>query len=148
MSFPSPLGDLTLFEEDGFLLALDWGRAEGGAETPLLSNAKQQLTDYFTGRRQDFDLPLKPEGTAFQKSVWTLMRAIPFGQTTTYGALASRLATSPRPVGTACGRNPLPILIPCHRVVATDGRLGGYSGIDGVETKKFLLSLEGAPFTP
>ena len=148
LSFPSPLGDLTLFEENGSLVAVEWGRTEDGGETPLLVEARQQLLDYFAGRRRDFDLPLNPMGTPFQKSVWALMRAIPFGQVDTYGALAERLATSPRPVGTACGRNPLPILIPCHRVVGATGKLGGYSGIDGVETKKFLLSLEGASFTP
>ena len=148
LSFPSPLGDLTLFEENGSLVAVEWGRTEDGGKTPLLVEARQQLLDYFAGRRRDFDLPLNPMGTPFQKSVWALMRAIPFGQVDTYGALAERLATSPRPVGTACGRNPLPILIPCHRVVGATGKLGGYSGIDGVETKKFLLSLEGASFTP
>lgn len=148
LSFPSPVGDLTLFEEDGVLVALEWGRADGGAETPLLAKARRQLEEYFTGERHDFALPLSPSGTPFQKSVWALMRAIPFGQVETYGALAARLATSPRPVGTACGRNPLPILIPCHRVVAAAGKLGGYSGIDGVDTKKFLLSLEGASFIP
>lgn len=147
LSFPSPVGDLTLFEEDGALVALEWGRTEGASETPLLLRAQQQLADYFAGRRQAFDLPLRPLGTAFQKKVWDLLRAIPFGAVQTYGDLASRLTTSPRPVGTACGRNPLPILIPCHRVVAANGALGGYSGYDGVETKKFLLSLEGVSST-
>lgn len=143
ISFPSPVGDLTLFEEDGALVGLEWGRTNGAADSPLLTGARLQLEDYFAGRRRSFDLPMSPMGTVFQKSVWDQLRRIPFGLVETYGALAGRLATSPRPVGTACGRNPLPILIPCHRVVAANGNLGGYSGYDGLETKKFLLALEG-----
>jgi len=143
LSIPSPLGDLTLFEEEGALVALDWGWVIDGTETPLLLRAQQQLADYFDGRLTAFSLPFRPAGTLFQQKVWQSLLAIPHGQVTTYGALADSVRSAPRAVGGACGRNPLPILIPCHRVVAADGSLGGYSGLDGISTKQFLLRLEG-----
>jgi len=142
LSLHSPLGPLTLFEEAGAIVALDWGRAPAGAATPLLSVAREQLDAYFTGRLKAFDLPLRPAGTPFQKAVWDLMRAIPYGATRTYGELAHELKSAPRAVGGACGRNPIPILIPCHRVLGAAGRLGGYSGGAGVDTKRALLRLE------
>jgi len=145
LAFDSPLGRLTLFEEDGRLAALDWyGKRSAGEPTPLLLEARRQLAAYFDGRRQAFDLPLAPAGSPFERRVWQLMSDIPYGETRTYGELARDLAAAPRAVGQACGRNPLPILIPCHRVLAADGRLGGYSGGNGAETKRRLLTLEGA----
>lgn len=143
LSYKSPLGDLTIFEEDGKLVALDWGWVEGGSETPLLVAARDQLEEYFDGQRQSFDLPLAPSGTAFQHKVWGAMRRIPYGQVRRYGEVAAELGSAPRAVGTACGRNPLPIIVPCHRIVGASGSLGGYSGLEGVETKRFLLRLEG-----
>jgi methylated-DNA-[protein]-cysteine S-methyltransferase len=149
----SPVGPLVLREENGRIVGLDWGnRGRGGRPTraasrpgsPLLRRAATHLAQYFAGRRRAFDLPLDPSGTAFQKSVWETMRRIPFGATRTYGELARALDTSPRAVGQACGRNPIAILIPCHRVVGSAGGLGGYSGRGGIATKKLLLSLEGA----
>ena len=140
----TPLGDVTLFEEDGALIALEWGGVEGGEETPLLCTARDQLEAYFDGERQAFDLPLTPMGTAFQQSVWAALRMIPYGQTQSYGEIAKRLGTSARAIGGACGRNPLPILIPCHRVLGQTGRLTGYSGGEGEDTKRVLLILEGA----
>lgn len=144
LSFSSPVGDLTLFEEDGALVALEWGRAENGSETPLLRGARRQIDDYFVGRRRAFDLPLSPAGSPFQRRVWEAMRAIPFGDRRSYGEIAAEIGSAPRAVGGACGRNPLPILIPCHRVVAANGRLGGYSGEGGAVTKRSLLDLESA----
>jgi methylated-DNA-[protein]-cysteine S-methyltransferase len=88
-------------------------------------------------------LPLIPHGTDFLRKIWTAMRQIPYGQTVTYGELAEQVGSSPRAVGRACGHNPLPILIPCHRVLGSDGKLGGYSGEGGIETKTALLRLEG-----
>lgn len=140
----SPIGDLTLFEEDGKLVSIDWGAVDGGEETPLLLEAAQQIEDYFDGKRQEFNLPLAPFGTAFQKKVWAALQTIPYGQVLRYGEMAERLDSGPRAIGGACGKNPLPVVIPCHRVIAADGSLGGYSGQDGLETKKFLLTLEGA----
>lgn len=146
LSLHSPLGDLTLTEEDGAIVALDWGRApkEFQGETKLLTRAKNQLDAYFAGARQKFTLPLRPAGSAFQQSVWAAMQAIPYGQTLTYGEIAQQVEGSARAVGTACGANPIPIIIPCHRVLAAGGRLGGYSGDGGATTKRSLLRLEGA----
>jgi methylated-DNA-[protein]-cysteine S-methyltransferase len=139
------LGPLTLVEEAGRLAALDWG---GDATTdepiPLLLAARRQLEAYFAGSRAPFDLPLAPEGSPADQSVWTAMRTIAYGTTRSYGDLARAAGLLPQEVGQACGRNPLPILIPCHRVVASDGALGGYSGRGGTETKRLLLVLEGA----
>jgi methylated-DNA-[protein]-cysteine S-methyltransferase len=144
LAFNSPVGPLTLFEEDGAIVAVDWGWPPENEETPLLLRARDQLEEYFDGSRQTFDLPLKPSGSAFQMRVWEALARIPYGSTRSYGDLATELGTGPRALGSACGRNPIPILIPCHRVLAADGRLGGYSGMDGVETKQSLLRHEGA----
>ena len=143
LSLHSPVGDLTATDEDGVIVALDWGWARDQQATKLLQRAKARLADYFAGLRRDFDLPLAPDGTPFQRRVWHAMCRIDYGATATYGALAETLETVARPVGVACGRNPIPIIIPCHRVVASNG-LGGYSGAGGVETKVALLRLEGA----
>lgn len=144
LSMNSPLGGLTIFEESGSIVVIEWGRAAMPSPSPLLLEAKRQLDAYFDGQAKEFDLPVAPRGTPFQQAVWALISAIPFGATRTYGDLARRLRTAPRPVGGACGRNPIPIVIPCHRVVGSGGwRLGGYSGGQGVTTKQALLCLEG-----
>ena len=144
ISYNSPVGPLSLFQEDDAIIALDWGWPPQEESTPLLEQARDQLADYFLKKRRQFDLPLQPlGGSAFQTKVWQALTAIPWGQTVTYGQLAQQLETSPRAIGTAVGRNPLPILIPCHRVLGAHGHLGGYSGLDGVETKQALLRLEG-----
>ena len=143
LSLHSAFGDLTLSEADGAIVALDWGWAPRQSETPLLNKARAALDRYFTGHAEDFDLPLEPAGTPFQNRVWQAMRRIPAGEVRTYGALAAELSSAARAVGMACGANPIPILIPCHRVVAASG-LGGYSGDGGLTTKTALLRLEGA----
>jgi methylated-DNA-[protein]-cysteine S-methyltransferase len=143
LSMHSPVGDLTITEEDGAIVALDWGWGRDQDETPLLAKARAQLEAYFDGAPDPFDLPLRPAGTAFQKQVWQAMQRIPAGATRTYGEIAGDLNSAARAVGTACGRNPIPVIIPCHRVLAGNG-LGGYSGDGGVETKIALLRLEGA----
>ncbi len=142
LSLQSPTGPLTVFEEAGKIIVVEWGRAKGGSETPLLLEAKNQLTDYFAGDRQSFDLPLKPEGTEFQQAVWQQMLAIPYGETKTYGDLAQSLKSAARAVGGACGKNPIPIIIPCHRVMGANGKLTGFSGGEGISTKQALLRLE------
>ncbi len=152
----APVGDLTVFEERGAIVALEFGRA---GESPrannklagkpsdepsaLLTRAARQLDEYFAGRRKKFDLPLKPAGTPFQRRVWARLAAIPYGKIETYGAVAKKLRSGPRAVGGACGANPIPILIPCHRVLGAGGAPGGYSGTGGVATKRFLLAREG-----
>lgn len=139
----SPVGPLALTDDGQSIVALSWRLPPRSRETPLLARAASQLKAYFAGHRRDFDLPLAPAGSAFRRRVWMEMTAIPFGATLSYGALARRLGTAARAVGGACGANPIPILIPCHRVLAGDGRIGGYSGGAGIETKRFLLALEG-----
>ncbi len=142
LTIPSPLGPLTLTASGGALTALDWGEGPDNVPDAVLEEAGRQLADYFAGRRTGFDLPMRPAGTAFQQRVWDLMLRIPYGETLTYGAMAHQLGSAARAVGGACGRNPLPILIPCHRVVGGAGKSGGYSGFGGVETKAWLLGHE------
>lgn len=142
ISIKSPFGSLTVFAENNALVALDWGHADGGESSALLDEASSQLAAYFDGRLEAFSLPLKPHGTDFQKSVWRLMEEIPIGYTRSYSDLADDLNSGPRAVGTACGRNPVPVIIPCHRVIGIGGALGGYTGAGGVDTKRALLELE------
>ena len=146
----TPVGNLHLFADDHALhhIAFPAGtntlpKAEKvSREHPLLSLVKVQISEYFNGSRYDFDLPLSAEGTVFQQAVWDLMRQIPYGRTSTYGELAAQLGNSnkARAVGGAANKNPLPIIIPCHRVMGASGSLTGFAG--GLETKQFLLELE------
>ena len=139
----SPFGALGIIEQGGAITGLDWrGRAEG-EETDLLREAAKQMTAYFAGELQEFDLPLRVAGSDFQRDVCDAMRAIPFGETRTYGQIADDLGASAQAVGNACGGNPIAIIIPCHRVLGADS-LGGFSGFGGVETKVALLRHEGA----
>ena len=145
LTLHSPTGELTLTEEDNRIVALDWGRGPEHFQeaTPLLREAKQQLDDYFDRRRKSFDLPLAPAGSDFHRRGWQVMCDIPFGATLTYGDIGKRLGAVARAVGTACGSNPIPIIIPCHRVLGAGGKMVGYSGKGGIETKVALLQLEG-----
>lgn len=145
LSFHSPVGDLTLSEEEGKIVSLDWGWSPLSRETDFLKQARAQLNQYFDGLNPKFTLPLAPHGTKFQKRVWQVMISISYGKTMAYGDISEILTSHPRAVGMACGRNPIPILIPCHRVMGKDGSLTGFSGGEGVETKKFLLALENLP---
>ena len=148
----SPVGELTLVARDGVLGGVyfpgHWYppapsalgvRSESGFE-----QAEQQLAEYFSGERTAFDLETTTAGDGFQQRVWKLIDRIPYGETTTYGALARELGdpTLARAVGSAVGRNPLSVIVPCHRVIGTDGKLTGYAG--GLERKRFLLDLEAA----
>ncbi len=112
------------------------------SETPF-GEAKRQLAEYFAGERRSFDLPLVLTGTAFQKRVWNTLRSIPFGETRSYGWLAAEIdrPTASRAVGAANGANPIPVIVPCHRVIGSNGALTGFGG--GIETKQFLLGHEG-----
>lgn len=142
LSLHSPLGPLTLSEEDGKIVALDWGRGRDQEETPLLLRARAMLDRYFDGEPECFDLPLAPFGTPWRQRVWEALRCVPYGTTVTYQDLARQAGGSPRAIGGAMAANPLPILIPCHRVLGKTG-LGGYSGAGGLDDKRALLSLEG-----
>ncbi|GAJ28143.1 methylated-DNA--[protein]-cysteine S-methyltransferase [Acidomonas methanolica] len=142
LSLHSPLGPLTLSEEDGKIVALDWGRGRDQEETPLLLRARAMLDRYFDGEPECFDLPLAPFGTPWRQRVWEALRRVPYGTTVTYQDLARQAGGSPRAIGGAMAANPIPILIPCHRVFGKTG-LGGYSGAGGLDDKRALLILEG-----
>ncbi|MCP5038464.1 MAG: methylated-DNA--[protein]-cysteine S-methyltransferase [Rhodobacteraceae bacterium] len=139
----SPLGPLEFGEEGGAIVRLEWRRGVVNEETLLLARARQQLDAYFAGELEVFDLPLKVKGSQFQRDVCDAIAAIPFGHTRTYGDIARDLGASAQAVGAACGANPIPIIIPCHRVLGASS-LGGFSGAGGVETKVWLLRHEGA----
>jgi len=142
LTVESPLGPLTLIAEGEAIVSL-WFVAgdRPGSATKLLREAKRQLDQYFKRRRREFDLPTAPQGTPFQGRVWEALLRIPYGEVRTYGDLAHTLGSAPRAIGQACGQNPIPIIIPCHRVVG-DHSLGGYSGGHGVDTKRRLIELE------
>jgi methylated-DNA-[protein]-cysteine S-methyltransferase len=142
LSLHTPLGEVTISEDGGAIVALDWGRGRDQEATPLLREACDQLQDYFDGKRMSFNLPLAPEGSDFQKRVWVALCAIPPGETRSYADIARTIGSAPRAVGGANGANPIPLIIPCHRVIAADGSLGGYSGGDGPATKRYLLDHE------
>lgn len=141
-SLHSPLGPLTAIEEGGAIVSLSW-EAGSTDDTPVLRAAEQQLTEYFAGSRSTFDLPLKLNVSPAQQAVCAAMVAIPLGETRTYGDLARQLKLSAQAVGQLCGGNPIPIIIPCHRVLGAT-TLGGFSAPGGVETKVWLLRHENA----
>ena len=143
LSLHCPVGDLTISEDGGAIVAVDWGWVEDQSESPLLVEARRQLQAYFDGVQARFNLPLAPVGTDYQRRVWRALCDIPPGTTCTYADIARVVGGSPRAVGGANGRNPIPIVIPCHRVIAATG-IGGYSGGEGLPTKRFLLALEQA----
>jgi len=141
----TPIGGLRLHAQSGLLTAIDFDAKPRGGRVAdeVLDEAERQLTEYFDGTRADFDLPLASEGTEFQKKVWAELGRIPYGETATYGDIARRLGYEPvisRAVGVANASNPLPIVVPCHRVIGSDGKLTGYAG--GIERKQALLELE------
>ena len=149
-AYESPIGPLTLRASDAALTRLDFGPP--AADTPLRPNAvidqaAEELRQYFAGQRADFSVPLRPRGTEFQQKVWAALRTIPYGATRTYGQIAAQIGqpTASRAVGMANNRNPIAILIPCHRVVGASGELVGYAG--GLDVKRRLLELE-APAAP
>jgi methylated-DNA-[protein]-cysteine S-methyltransferase len=149
----SPVGDLRIIARGGAIVAIEFspfrglvdGRPIGDRvdDDPLLRRAVEQLTAYFARELKEFDLPLDPQGSAFQRQVWDQLRLIGWGETASYGQIAHRLGhtnAASRAVGLANGRNPIPIVIPCHRVIGADGSLTGYAG--GLDRKQVLLGLE------
>lgn len=150
------LGLVLLVEEDGRIIALDPAQKRAAlvpdhqdavrGQTPLLRAAAKQLEEYATGRRKDFDLPLAPRGTAFQQKVWQALTRIPYGETRSYKQIAEAVGCAKgfRAVGLANNRNPIAVVIPCHRVIGADGKLVGYGG--GLPLKQALLRLEGCIF--
>ena len=142
LTFDTPTGPFTLTQKDGAIVRAEWDSG-GVDETPVLCAARDQVGEYFAGTRRVFDLPLAVEGSEFQVRVCDAMSAIPLGETRTYGDLARQLGVPAQAVGQGCGGNPIPVIIPCHRVLGANG-LGGFSGRGGVETKVWLLRHEGA----
>ena len=150
----TPIGSLLLVGNEAGLCRVEFERngepvqpEDGWTKKPkVLKEAKKQLQQYFRGKRKDFDLELHPLGTDFQCEVWTALTEIPYGETLSYGELAVGIGRpkAVRAVGAANGRNPLPIVVPCHRVIGSDGSLTGFGG--GLDAKKFLLDLEGAEY--
>ncbi|WGF87351.1 methylated-DNA--[protein]-cysteine S-methyltransferase [Marinivivus vitaminiproducens] len=142
----SSIGALRLVAEDDELVRIEWLRrpADGRASptSPVLREAGAQLAAYFDGRLTRFDLPLRPQGSRYQRMVWAFIHDIPHGDTLTYGEIGKLTGSFARTVARTCGENPLPIVIPCHRVLAANGKTGGYSGGEGVRTKHDLLRLE------
>jgi methylated-DNA-[protein]-cysteine S-methyltransferase len=148
----SPVGELTLVAEDVGLVAILWendrpNRVKTGTllenkNHPVLVETERQLRDYFAGQRSDFSVPLNMKGTVFQKEVWQALLKIPFGETRTYGELAKQIGRkdASRAVGAANGRNPISIVVPCHRVIGATGKLTGFAG--GLKAKALLLDLE------
>ena len=118
-------------------------RTRDKTPSPVLEEATRQLKRYFARKLKRFDLPLAAHGTDFQKRMWAMMRDIPYGETATYGGMAMALGSGPRPIGMACARNPIPIIVPCHRVLGSGGKEGGFSGGKGLPTKRQLLAIEG-----
>lgn len=147
----SPLGTLQLISEADCLVELNWYGAHKalssttGSQPTILRTAADELSQFFSGHRHDFSVPVKPMGTAFQLSVWRELQTIKWGETYSYRDIAKRLGkpTGSRAVGGAVGRNPIPIFIPCHRIVGANGSLTGFSG--GLQNKKKLLECEGRP---
>ncbi len=141
----SPIGLITLSANDRHLISVTIGGASPArapsAGHPLLDQARAQIEEWFAGTRQDFTLPLAPQASARGNELRAGIATIPYGQTLTYGALAAKLGSAPRAVGGACMRNPFPLIIPCHRIVSTNGP-EHYSGGEGVRTKAWLISFE------
>lgn len=142
LSLDTPTGRFTVVEDDGAITAANWG-GSGADQTALLSQAKDQIDAYFARDLTAFDLPLHLNTSQFQKDVCAAMSAIPFGETRTYGDLAKTLKAPAQAIGQGCGGNPIPLIIPCHRVLGASN-LGGFSGRFGIETKVELLKHEGA----
>ena len=146
----SPIGALTLVAEDGALVGLHMDRqrhapdplTHGAADPAVFGELTAQLDAYFAGGLTEFDVPVRLHGTAFQRRVWERLRDIPYGETISYGELAARVGSpgAARAVGLANGRNPVAIVVPCHRVIGADGSLTGYGG--GIDRKRWLLALE------
>ena len=137
----TPIGMVIITGNDA-ITGLKWSAKVDPSPNPLLTEAGRQIEAYFRGELQEFDLPLSPRGTPFQCEIWEQLISIPYGNTMTYGSLSKRQHTSARAVGGACAANPIPLIIPCHRIVGQNGQLTGYSGGGGIQTKNQLLLLE------
>lgn len=150
--YESPIGEyLIAVDDSGAVTGIyqadqqHFPQETGDPDGEVAGEAARQLDEYFTGSRREFDFPMNPNGTDFQRAVWAAIAAIPYGALRTYGDIAAELGSSPRAVGGATGRNPISIVVPCHRVVAASGAITGYAG--GLDTKEWLLRHEGYTIT-
>ena len=142
ISFSTSLGWITLSEENNLIASIEFGKKKNKGKSIVLTKLKKQIIEFTRGKRKKFSTKLKIEGTPLQKKIWNQLRLIKYGSTKTYGDIAKTLKTSPRYVGNVCGQNNHLLIVPCHRVVRSDGSLGGFSGLGGIKLKMKLLNLE------
>ena len=138
-SFKTKLGWITVKKKGSNILSLSFGKTN---ETNDVINIKNQINSYASGKLKNFKISYSFEGSSLQKKIWKELSKIKYGKVSTYGEIAKKVGTSPRYVGNVCGQNKLLLIIPCHRVIRSDGKLGGFSGRGGIKLKKRLLNLE------
>mgnify|MGYP001338417708 CR=1 FL=1 len=142
LSFKTSLGWIILSEENNQIVSIEFGKKKNKGKNIVLTKLKKQIIEFTRGKRKKFSTKLKIEGTQLQKKIWNHLRLIKYGSTKTYGDIAKTLKTSPRYVGNVCGQNNHLLIVPCHRVVRSDGSLGGFSSLGGIKLKMKLLNLE------
>ena len=142
LSFNCSLGWITLFEKNNSITSIKFGKNKNKGKNSTLINLKKQIIEFSKGKRKKFTVKLYIEGSVLQKKIWNKLRNVSYGTTKTYGDIAKELGTSPRYVGNVCGQNNHLLVIPCHRIVRSDGTLGGFSGLGGLKLKNKILKLE------
>jgi len=144
LSFNTSIGWITISEKNNCIMSIKFGKKKNLGKNSVLIKLKKQIIEFTKGKRTKFSVKLNIEGSVLQKKIWKQLRYISYGATKSYGDIAKTLRTSPRYVGNVCGQNKHLLVIPCHRVVRSDGTLGGFSGLGGIKLKKKLLQLEQA----
>ena len=142
LSFKTVFGWITVAEDNQKLLSVKFGKKVNLGKSKYLTKVRKQILDYFSGKLKKFHISIFIKGSILQKKIWGELQKIPYGETKTYGEIAKKLNTSPRYVGNVCGQNNHLLVIPCHRVVRSDGQLGGFSGLGGIKLKQSLINLE------
>ena len=144
ISFVTIFGWITASEEEGNIIEIKFSKKKNIGKSKVLKQLKKEIKFFFSKSKKKIKLPLKIQGSKLQKKIWNELKKIPYGKTKSYGEISKKLKTSPRYVGNVCGQNRHLLVIPCHRVIRSDGKLGGFSGTGGIKTKKKLLKFEGA----
>ena len=142
LSFNSAIGWITISEKNNLITSVKFGKKKNIGKNQILIKLKKQLLEFIGGKRTKFSVKLQVQGSVLQKKIWKQLSKIGYGTTKTYGDIAKKLNTSPRYVGNVCGQNNHLLVIPCHRVIRSDGTLGGFSGLGGIKLKQKLLKLE------
>ena len=142
LSFNSSIGWIAISEENNLITSIKFGKKKNRGKSQVLTKLKKQILEFIIGKRTQFSIKLHLEGSIFQKKIWKQLSKIDYGATKTYGDIARVLQTSPRYVGNVCGQNNHLIVIPCHRVIRSDGTLGGFSGLGGIKLKQKILNIE------